>query len=143
VFSLLWVRRMGLGSSPEFAARGLRNVSAFEPRLASLLLPSRCDLGSQCADSDPNVKIWRGSVARFAIVTCRGFGIRLRDSLNLFLNCWLHAANLVSCKVFSCRCDDDEWNLCWNSASCPIGLACVTIDGKFYIPPFVVCWRCQ
>lgn len=34
-FSLLWVGRMGVGSSPEFAARGLRNVSAFEPRLVA------------------------------------------------------------------------------------------------------------
>jgi hypothetical protein len=71
----------------------------------------------------PNLKIWRGSVDGFAIVTCRGFGIRLRDSLNLFLNLCStpHIELLFVCKVFSCRCHG-EWNSCWNSAVAQLAL---------------------
>jgi hypothetical protein len=132
---------MGVGSSPECVARGLRNVSALEHRL-------RLDAviwARSARIQTPNVKIWRGSVDGFAIVTCRGFGIRLRDSLNLFLN-WCstpHIELLFLCKVFSCRCDDGEMEFILEQCRCPIGLACVTIDGKFYRSPFVVCCSYQ
>jgi hypothetical protein len=105
-----------------------RRSSLASPRLASLLLPSRCDLGSRCADSDPSAKIWRGCVTRFATVTCRGFGIRLRDSLISVTKLSVarrkfSSSFLFVCKVFSCRCDDDEWNLCWrNSAVAQLAL---------------------